>query len=629
MSFCKKLLLFGFFFVAVKSVLAGDINNSLTNRPSIIQEGIEYVVKLPPDLPSNILAKMEEVSLLILHKSRLPGSFGGLIKRAENDKGLFEKVLHAFAYYNSKVVMKIDNSKNPVEIIFEITLGDIYTLEKIDIECGTGLECSSLEHDLEDVLGLEIGTVVNADEAIVVKHILEKYFSQKGYPFIEVGNPEAEINHEKCTLALIYPVRLGGKCIIADSVITSSKKNLDYEFIRNRLLWQKGDVYDVRVVEKTRRFLTQTGLFDSITVKPKYANAVDEKDDGDSDAAKPIIMEVQATEAPPRSISAGLHYDTTQGTEARASWEHYNLMGHGENLGANVRASKVRSKIRLHYDVPDFLESRQILRNETFFMRENTRAYKGQVYELSSKLERQLSDEFSGSLGVSLETGHMQPKTNNKKVPIRLIGMPFELRLDATNDLLNPTRGLRASGAVTPYTGKLGSSKGMLILQGGASAYIPFATNSLDEDAGTIAFFAKGGHIQIRNFSELPPNKRFYGGGSGSIRGYGFQKIGPLDNKSIPLGGQSMFESGAELRHRFSETMGGVIFFEGGNVWNKDIIKAKKELLWGTGFGFRYYTTYAPIRIDLAFPLKRRKAPGERKSYDSPYQFYVSVGQAF
>jgi translocation and assembly module TamA len=631
-NYCKKLVVFSFFLLAAPTILANDSAKAQIQDKSVLanaQEGIEYSIKLPPNLPAELLAKIEEVSLLILHKARLPGSLGGLIKRAENDKLLFEKVLQAFGYYSGSVTMRIDVNKNPVEIIFEISLGDVYTLENVELECAKEIECTSLEHDLKDVLGLQLGTVVTADEAIAVKQILEKYFAQKGYPFINVSNPEAEIDHKNRKVTLIYPVHLGGKCIITDSVITSSKQSLDYEFIRNRLLWQKGDVYDSRVVEKTRRFLTQTGLFDSISVKPKYANSADEEINNDSDQEKSVIMEVDAVEAPPRSIAAGLHYDTTQGAEARASWEHYNLMGHGENLGVNVRASKIRSKARLHYDIPDFLVSRQTWRNETFLMKENTRAYKGQTYELSSKLERQLTDEFLGSLGISLETGHIQPKTNSKKVPIRLIGVPFELRLDASNDLLNPTRGFRANGAITPYTGKLGSSKGMLLVQGGASAYIPFATNTLDEDGGTLAIFAKGGQIQIRNFSELPPNKRFYGGGSGSIRGYGFQKIGPIDKNSIPLGGQSMFELGTELRHRFSESLGGVVFFEGGNVWEKNILNVKKDILWGTGFGLRYYTTYAPIRIDLAFPLKRRKLAGERKSYDAPYQFYVSVGQAF
>ena len=606
-----------------------NVSGNKINSAESLQEGIEYNVNFSKDLPANILEKIEEVSLLTLHKSRSPGSFGGLIKRAENDKILFEKVLKSFGYYSGKVLMKIDTTKYPVVINFEIILEQPYTLQDIAIECETGSDCQCLDHELSEILGFKIGDVIAADEAVAAKQMLEKYFSQKGYPFVKVSNPDAEINHTQKTIKLIYPVKLGGKCTINDTIINCEKKEIDHEFIRNRLLWQKGDVYDARVVEKTRRFLTQTGLFDSINVNAKFENSEDEALENIGDNPKPVIMQVNATAAPPRSVSAGLHYDTTQKVEARTSWDHYNLMGHGENLGISARVSKARSKARLHYDIPDFLAARQTWRNATFFMTENTRAYKGQTYELSSKLERQLTDEFAGSLGMVLESGHIQSKTNNQKVPIRLVGIPFELRIDASNDLLNPTKGFRVNGVAVPYTGKLGTSKGMLVLEGGASAYIPFASNVLDEDSGTLATFLKAGHIQIRNFSELPPNKRFYGGGNGSIRGYGFQKVGPVDKNSIPLGGQSMLEVGSELRYRFAENMGGVLFFEGGNVWMNNILNFKKKMLWGTGFGFRYYTEYAPIRIDLAFPLKRRKLPGEKKPYDAPYQFYVSVGQAF
>lgn len=609
--------------------MATDVHDQFLNSKLFSQEGIEYNINFSKDLPADILAKIEGVSLLILHKSRSPGSLGGLIKRAENDKILFEKVLKAFGYYAGKVLMEIDTSKHPVVINFEIILEQPYNLQDIAIECETELDCQYLDHDLSEILGLKPGSVITADQAIAAKRMLEKYLSQKGYPFIAVSNPDAEIDHTQKTIKLIYPVKLGGKCTISDTMVHCEKKEIDHEFIRNRLLWQKGDVYDARVVEKTRRFLTQTGLFDSINVNAKFENSEDEILENNGNNPKPIVMQVNATEAPPRSVSAGLHYDTTQKVEARTSWDHYNLMGHGENLGVSARISKVRSKARLHYDIPDFLAARQTWRNETYLMQENTRVYKGQTYELSSKLERQLTDEFAGSLGIVLESGHIQSKTNNKKVPIRLVGTPFELRIDTSNDLLNPTKGFRANGVVVPYTGKLGTSKGMLVLEGGASAYIPFATNVLDEDDGTLATFLKAGHIQIRNFAELPPNKRFYGGGNGSIRGYGFQKVGPVDKNSIPLGGQSMLEVGSELRCRFSENMGGVLFVEGGNVWMNNILNFKKKMLWGAGFGFRYYTDYAPIRVDLAFPLKRRKLPGEKKPYDAPYQFYVSIGQAF
>ena len=75
--------------------------------------------------------------------------------------------------------------------------------------------------------------------------------------------------------------------------------------------------------------------------------------------------------------------------------------------------------------------------------------------------------------------------------------------------------------------------------------------------------------------------------------------------------------------------MGGVIFVEAGTVTQRKLPTFKTKLLWGTGFGIRYYTDYAPVRLDIAFPLQRRKIPGAKRPYDAPYQFYVSVGQAF
>jgi translocation and assembly module TamA len=169
----------------------------------------------------------------------------------------------------------------------------------------------------------------------------------------------------------------------------------------------------------------------------------------------------------------------------------------------------------------------------------------------------------------------------------------------------------------------------MLIGQASASIYIPFQTNSLDEDMGTLASFVRIGSIKINNFNDLPPNKRFYGGGNGSVRGYGYQLISPIDKNKVPLGGESLLEFGGELRYRFTETIGAVAFIEAGTVSQRSITNFGKKLLWGTGFGVRYYTTYAPVRIDIAFPLQRRKLPGTKKPYDNPYQFYVSVGQAF
>ena len=105
------------------------------------------------------------------------------------------------------------------------------------------------------------------------------------------------------------------------------------------------------------------------------------------------------------------------------------------------------------------------------------------------------------------------------------------------------------------------------------------------------------------------------------MRGYAYQRAGPLGPGDVPLGGASSLEVGLELRYRVTETIGIAPFVEGGDVYPTSFPNST-NLFFGGGVGFRYYTLIGPIRLDLATPFQRR--PG-----DSPIQFYISIGQAF
>ncbi|WP_258548881.1 autotransporter assembly complex protein TamA [Thalassospira lucentensis] len=146
---------------------------------------------------------------------------------------------------------------------------------------------------------------------------------------------------------------------------------------------------------------------------------------------------------------------------------------------------------------------------------------------------------------------------------------------------------------------------------------------SIDDDGDYVmAARARTGTIIGEERGNLPSNKRFYSGGGGSIRGYEYQKVGPLADDGDPVGGRSVLEVGFEFRARITESFGIVPFIEGGNVYesnNPDDI----SLLWATGLGFRYYTAVGPLRFDVAVPLDKRE------NVDDDYQFYISLGQAF
>jgi translocation and assembly module TamA len=152
--------------------------------------------------------------------------------------------------------------------------------------------------------------------------------------------------------------------------------------------------------------------------------------------------------------------------------------------------------------------------------------------------------------------------------------------------------------------------------QAQVSAYLP-----LDEDADTvIAARTRLGSIVGGKLASVPAFDRFYAGGGGSVRGYGYQEVGPRYSDGVPEGGLSLFEGSTELRHNFG-LLGGVLFLDAGSV-AETVNPDFKDVRFAAGVGLRYNLPFAPLRLDIARPL-------HREAGEAPFQVYVSIGQAF
>ena len=147
-----------------------------------------------------------------------------------------------------------------------------------------------------------------------------------------------------------------------------------------------------------------------------------------------------------------------------------------------------------------------------------------------------------------------------------------------------------------------------------ATGYIP-VTGSL-----VLAGRAQVASIIGTAVDELAPSRRLYSGGGGSVRGYGYQQLGPKDANNDPVGGRDQVEFAAEARYRFGN-FGIVPFVDAGRV-GESSQPALSGLRYGAGIGARYYTNFGPLRIDVATPIGRR--PGE-----SVIALYIGIGQAF
>jgi translocation and assembly module TamA len=199
--------------------------------------------------------------------------------------------------------------------------------------------------------------------------------------------------------------------------------------------------------------------------------------------------------------------------------------------------------------------------------------------------------------------------------PFMLFGVVLGARYDTTDSLLDPRRGLRADATVIPYTDLL-ETGGFVRATGTLRTYF-----DLRGDGGSVVALRGTLGSLLGADREVPADKRFYAGGGGSVRGYGFQRIGPRDAAGRVRGGSSLVEGSVELRQMVTGQFGLVGFLDAGSVGELEAPDFSNLRL-GAGLGLRYATAIGPLRLDVGLPLNRE--PG-----DSRFGIYIGLGQAF
>jgi outer membrane protein assembly factor BamA len=126
-----------------------------------------------------------------------------------------------------------------------------------------------------------------------------------------------------------------------------------------------------------------------------------------------------------------------------------------------------------------------------------------------------------------------------------------------------------------------------------------------------------------RDISYFLPNKRLYGGGANSVRGIGRNKLGPLDEQGLPIGGVAKAEASVELRFPVVWRIFGALFGDTGQVWSRYADVSPGDLRYAAGPGLGMDSLIGPVRVDLGFLL------GHRRPRESRMLVNLSIGNAF
>ncbi len=566
---------------------------------------IPYEVVISAGGEADLEEILEAASRLVEQMDRPPPTEAALRQRVEQDSERLRQVLKAEGYYAATLDTEFDLDAEPAKIRISVDPGPRYRLDQVAMIGPDGRALEGITLSLEEI-GLELGQPARSATVLDAEREIGLRLAEAGYPHARVPDRKVIVDHARRVMSVTYVVDPGRLADFGAVRVTGTEAVAD-TYVRNRLSWQPGDRFDLRELEETRKRLIRSELFTSVKIVPEPAL--------DPDGTVPISIEV--IERKPRSVSAAVNWSSSEGFGAEASWEHRNLAGHAERLETTVTLSQVLIGADAFLRLPDAIRPDLDIVGAAAVEREDTEAFIARRVTTSAGVEYRFSSTLNLGIGSSLALE--QENENDQEDTFTLIGIPGYLRYDGTEDPLDPTSGARASVAITPYYALFAETDTFLRSEAIASAYY-----AIDEEARyVLAARGRLGSIWGAGRAELPASIRFYAGGGGSVRGYGFQELGPLDDSNDPLGGRSVVEFGGELRIRVTDTVGIVPFVEGGNVYVDTFPEVYEfDFRYALGLGLRHYTAIGPLRLDVAVPLNRRDS-------DDAFQFYISLGQAF
>lgn len=504
--------------------------------------------------------------------------------------------LKAKGYYEGQVEY-VDDAENALTGTYFIKPGEQYTISSVQFEPAEYAEDFALGYVHEGAF-LDAESVLKTQVAI--KDILDKgtcYFK------LDISH-EVLLDKASKTGALTYRLDIGQEATFGPTIFEGAT-SVENEYLQKLVPWKEGDCYRARRIERLKTVLMESGLFSK--AESRLPEAPDEN------GVVPVTISVQ--ERAHRSIKGGLSYYTDEGVGVALGWEHRNFLGQAEKLSAQLTASQIKQSLVFDFTKPYFLRKDQSLSLNTTFKREDSDAFEELGVEVGAALNRKFGSHVTGSAGVNFSISQIEDSFGRETYG--LVSFPTSLVFDNRDDSLNPEKGWLASLKVKPVLDAFGQSDPFTKIEMGARTYL----KPLDSAAFIIALRADTGTILGGDIETIPASERFFAGGGGSVRGFGYQEVGPyLDGE--PSGGLSFATGSLEFRTKFTQSLGGVAFVDAGSV-SETTSPDFSNLAVGAGLGVRYYTDFGPIRFDIAVPLT------EKENLDQNYQFYISIGQAF
>jgi translocation and assembly module TamA len=529
-----------------------------------------YDVSLAPTGHESLdTALRDSTTLISLRESAPVGPFA-LVQRARQDLARWQSVLQGSGFYQPRISVTIDGQSlddpmlpqhldsvaagRKVPIAVNVAPGPMFRIGHVSVD-------GSISPTARNALQLSEGADAVAADILAARDRLLAALRAAGHPLANVTIPPATLHPDTHRLDVTFIAEAGPPAPIGDIRVTGLDMVRD-GFVRERLLLRSGQGFSPAAIEEARADLMTLGVFSSVRIEPAEALA--------SDGSLPVLVDV--AERKRHALELGASYATDLGIGLTAAWRHRNLFGNAEQLSfsgafhfGGSAATGPSYEATARFVKPDFGARDQSLDLKLTAVQQSLKAYDHTAVIGTAALSRKLGPHWTVSLGILAEVERITQESRTDTY--HLLGVPLTARSDSTNSVFDPTAGIRAAFSVTP-TQSLGQNGGTFVIsQASASAYLDLA----GDRRSLLAVRGLVGQASGVDVFGLPPDHRFCAGGSGTVRGFRYQSIGPRFPGGNPTGGTAVAAGTIEIRQRVYGDFGMVAFVDAGQVTDDSV----------------------------------------------------------
>lgn len=545
--------------------------------------------------PSGLASELKAASTLASEARKLP-SRTALRRVATADAEALTALLQSAGYYASRVETRVETEADKPLIVFMIDPGPLYRIESVEIRYTDEID------DLRPE-SLEAAQIAPpAADGAALKRAQEQFLAHlldDGFARALIVERHVDADPERGTANAVFVFSTGPR-VTFGALAFEGLDRVKRDYLEDLAEWSTGQKFERSALLHYSDQLAATRLF--AEVDPIAGESVD--------GVAPILVRV--AERKPRTIGAGIAYSTAEGPGGRLFFEHRNILGRAERILIEASATEVLQEFSAEFakPLPEFDGG---VFAQYAFLSETSDAFTARTNALSAGLyKRFLDDRLELRAAAALESSGVRSNTDDTRT--YFLSTPLSALWNTEDDLLDPRKGVRASLTLTPTTG----SDSFTQIEANARTRVAFDAKAQP----VLAFRARLGSTVGSSLDALPANKRFFAGGGNSVRGFGFQNAGPLDAMGDPIGGRSVLEGAVELRAKAVKKFETAIFFDAATVSAASFPDLGAPFFTGAGAGLRYLSKAGPVRLDVAFPFRRREE-------DRAFQIYISLGQSF